>query len=808
VNGTYEFGPFRLRPEAGVVTRDGMPCALGTRGVAVLTALVEHANEYVSKASLMDAAWPGLVVEENNLAVQVSAIRHVLANTPGGERWVETLPRRGYRFVGPVTKLSDDLASDIPDRNRRSNLPEQLTSFVGRERELVDIKRLLPGKRLLTVIGVGGIGKTRVALQVAAEVIDAYRDGVWLVELASINDPALVPASLAQPLGVQEKAGTPLVQTLCVHLKSRKLLLILDNCEHLLEACAALANAVLRTAAQVTIIATSREPLHVAGEQTYPLPTLSLPDPLASVEQIASSEAVQLFVERAQRQQPDFALTAERAPAIAQLCVHLDGIPLALELAAARVRSLTVDQIIDRLHERFKLLTDGARTALPRQQTLRATLDWSYELLRDAEKTLLARTSVFSGGWTLEATMGVCLREGVDDWEVLDLLTSLANKSLMLAEERGGAMRYGLLETVRQYAWERLRRDGEEPAWQGRHLAYFIALAEEAELHLRGAGQQGWFERLEIEHDNMRSALAWSCAGNGDSFGGLRIATALSRFWYVRGYFAEGRGWLSALLAALPIGQAPATRGKALAGAGSLARRQGDYEGAWALHEASLGIWRELGDRLGIADSLNSLGFVATEKGEFAKSRALYEESLAMMRALDNALGIAVALNNLGYATGMCGDFATARTMLKESWATLRQIGDRQDMCEPIYNLGDIASTEGDYVSALALLKESLVIRRDLSDRWSIAESLEGLAYVFYRLVGAGPAARIWGGAERLRKEIGAPLPPREEARYWSRVATARASMNNDAGFDAAWQEGCAMTWQQATRYALELGDA
>ena len=348
----YEIGPFRLDTVAGVLSRGGTPVPLGGRAVAVLTALVKQPNAFVRKETILNAAWPGVIVEEVNLAVQVSAIRRVLAQAPGGERWVETLARRVYRFVGPVIEIHDNVPRHGNGRGELSNLPQSLTSFIGRERELVEIKRLLLTKRLLTLIGVGGIGKTRLALQVAAEVMDAYRDGVWLVELGSVSDSLLVARSVAQVLGVQEGTGTPLTDTLGAYLKSRQLLLILDNCEHRqLDACAALADSVLRAAAQPTILATSREPLHVPGEQTYPLQTLSLAERSANVETIARSEAVQLFVERARQQLPDFELTTARASAVAELCIHLDGIPLALELAAAEsdrcrsIRSMPVSKI-------------------------------------------------------------------------------------------------------------------------------------------------------------------------------------------------------------------------------------------------------------------------------------------------------------------------------------------------------------------------------------------------------------------------------------------------------------------------------
>ena len=382
----------------------------------------------MTKEELLERVWPNLVVEENNLQQQVSTLRKIL-----GRDAIETVAGRGYRFTLPAMRV-EVAAPALAAKSRRTNLPQSLTSFVGRQREIAEIKRLLPDSRLLTVVGIGGIGKTRLALQAAAEVLDGYGDGVWFVDLAPLNDPALVASALAQVLGVSEAAGKPLVETLCAQINGRQLLLVLDNCEHLLEACALLADAVLRSAAEAAIIATSRENFHIAGEQTYPLPALSLPDPSASAEEVGRSEAVQLFVERARRHQPDFALTAARARAVAELCIHLDGIPLALELAAARVRSLSIEQINARLDDRFKLLTDGNRTALPRQQTLRGTLDWSHGLLSEHERVLLRRLAIFVGGFTLEAAASVASDERIDKSTVIELLLQLVERSLVVAD--------------------------------------------------------------------------------------------------------------------------------------------------------------------------------------------------------------------------------------------------------------------------------------------------------------------------------------------------------------------------------------
>ncbi|HQR10946.1 MAG TPA: tetratricopeptide repeat protein [Casimicrobiaceae bacterium] len=754
MNTVVEIGPFRLDAAAGVLTRSGVPVGLGPRAVAVLGALVERANQFVAKTVLIDTAWPNVVVEEANLAVQISAIRRVLAQAPGGENWVETLARRGYRFVGPATTVREPSSSRV-DGCVTSNLPAPITSFVGRERELVEIKRLLSRARLLTLVGVGGIGKTRIALQAAAEVLDAYSDGVWFVDLAPIADAALVPSAVAQVLGVRETAETPLVETLCGYARQRQVLLLLDNCEHLLAGCATLADTLLSRAAELSIIATSREPLHVAGEQTYPLPTLSLPDANANAETMGRSEAVQLFVERAERQQPGFALTDARASAVAQLCIHLDGIPLALELAAARIRSLSVEEISVRLNDRFKLLIDGNRTALPRHQTLRATLDWSYDLLSNAEKALLCRVSIFSGGWTLEAAEQVCAGDDIAGEAVLEILASLAHKSLVMTEERGGATRYRLLETVLQYARDRLRDRGEESRWRGRHLAYFLAEAEAAEPELTGPEQQVWLDLLEADHDNLRSALAWSSAAGGDAEGGLRLAAAVWRFWYGGGYLGEGRRWFSELLARVPGGTLAATRAKALNAVGSIACRQGDYPAARTFQNEGLAIWRALGDPRGITSSLNNLGVVAHAQGDYPSARAIFKEILAIRRELGDRPGIASTLNNLGALAFDQGDRSTSRALHEESLAIQQELGDRRGISMSLNNLGELAYAEGDYRAARTLYEESLAIKRELGQRWGIATSLDNLGNVASELGDYSRARTLHEEGLAIRREIG-----------------------------------------------------
>ncbi|MBI1743232.1 tetratricopeptide repeat protein [Candidatus Acetothermia bacterium] len=516
----------------------------------------------------------------------------------------------------------------------RHNLPSALTSFIGREREIQEVMRLLGITRLLTLTGSGGCGKTRLALQVATDLVKEYAHGVWLVELASVSDPALVPQALALAVGVPEETGRPLLATLSDYLQLKQLLLVLDNCEHLVGACAQLAETLLKHCSNLRVLATSREGLGIAGELIYAVPSLEVPDPqrLPALKILQQCESVSLFLERALFIHPQFALTQENARAVAKVCHQLDGIPLAIELAAARVKVMTAEQIAARLDDRFRLLTGGSRTALPRQQTLLATMDWSFQLLSEVERVLFRRASVFVGGWTLEAAEGICAGEGVEPPQILDLLTQLVEKSLVMVEEEGGEARYTLLQTIRQYSLGKLLEAGEADVLRNRHRDWFLSLAEKAEPQLRGTDQQRWLNLLEKEHENLRAALGWS--KSTESYDqGIKLAGALWFYWDIRGYFREGRSWLDEMLQRRSNASS-SVLAKALYGAGVLAYRQGDYNQATVLLEQGLILFRELGDKKGIANSLNILGAIARSQRDDSKARALLVESLALKREL------------------------------------------------------------------------------------------------------------------------------------------------------------------------------
>ena len=685
----YDIGPFRLDSETGVLTKAGVPAALGSRAVAVLAALVERAHQYISKGSIMEAAWPGVVVEESNLAVQISAIRRVLAQASGGERWIETLTGRGYRFVGPVTERPDD--RQLGWSGKRSNLPEPVTSFVGRERELVEVKRLLPSKRLITIVGIGGIGKTRLALQAAAEVIDAYRDGVWLAELGSIQDPMLVPTTVAQSLGVQERTGTPIMESLRAYLQSRQVLLLVDNCEHLLDACVRLVDTLLRGVADATIIATSREPLRVAGEQIYSLQPLSLPELGSRPETMRQSEAVQLFVERVQRQLPDFELSSARASAVAELCIHLDGIPLALELAAARARSLSIEQINARLGDRFRLLTSGSRTALPRQQTLRAALDWSYDLLAEDERVVLRRISVFPASFTVEAASAVASDERIDEYAVIDLLSQLVSRSLLIADTSAAGTRYRLLETVRAYALEKLVESKENDDRPHRHARFFRDLFECELTDWLNMPDPEWRATYLSELANVRTSLDWSLGQGGEAGIATDLAGASGPLWTTLGLFGEGVQRLRAAMARTE----PHTR--------ELAR-------------ARLWLW---------------LGRLLDETP--AQARPALERAVELYRQLDDSVGLGFSLVRLGRVLALMGKFEQSEAVLTEAWPLLQRAGPKA-LDHYHFNLAFLKNLVGDLAGARAHYERALDMARKAQDELGVLATMVNLANVTWGL--------------------------------------------------------------------------
>jgi predicted ATPase/DNA-binding SARP family transcriptional activator len=643
------------------------------------------------------------------------------------------------------------------------NLPLALTSFIGREHEIIDIKRLFtqvgtngcsPLHRLVTLTGPGGCGKTRLALEIATRISSKYADGVWLVDLAILTDPALVPQAVADALGLRETPSRPLIESIADHLRLHTALLLLDNSEHLIKACAELADFLLRTCPKLQILVTSREALGMLGETVWLVPPMSVPplEPLPPPKILREYEAVALFVERAKANQPAFSLTPENAAAVASICAHLDGIPLALELAAACTSVLSMQQIVDRLNDRFTLLTAGDRTAPRHQQTLRATLDWSYSLLSNFERVLLQRLSVFVGDFTLEAAESVCIWQKLKSQSAIKLLTQLVDKSLVMAETQDREARYRLLETVRQYAQEKLVAARESKRILERHLSFYLDMAEQAESHLQGPSQAFWLVRLESEHPNLRAALDYSAQSYPEFQ--LRLAVALRRFWSVRGHWSEGRRQLSEALVKNQDARG-ALQAKALVAIGNLARDQGDFESARALYEESLTLSKETADRRGIAESLHHLGQIAHDRGDHALARSYYEQSLTIRRELEDKPGLGASLQNLGLLAFNQGDYAAARSFQEESLRLRRERGDLWGIAASLHSLGMVAQHQGDAVAARSYYEQSLEIKRELRDKWGVSASLNNLGMLAYNQREFSTARSYFEQSLELKRELG-----------------------------------------------------
>ena len=678
------------------------------------------------------------------------------------------------------------------------NLPVQSTSFVGREEQIAEIARLLPSARLLTLTGAGGCGKTRLALRVAARESPAYDDGAWFVDLAAVADGESLPQAAAAALGVREVPGQAIVETVLDHLRDRSILLVLDNCEHVVNAAAQLADGMLRTCPRVRILATSREPLRVGGEVTWRVPSLSLPASGASLADAMRSEAARLFVERAQAAVPDLTLAAADLPALEEICRRLDGIPLAIELAAASVRAFSLSDIAVRLDDRFRLLTGGSRTAMPRQQTLRATVDWSYALLSEPERAVLRRLSVFAGGWTLDAAEAVA---GVGVLDLPGLLASLIEKSTVVADRHAGAMRYRLLETIRQYARERLREAGEERRTRERHLAYFLALAEQAELKLRGPEASAAFERLEQEHDNLRLALEGALQWDPEAV--IELAAALAWFWWDGSHHAEGRRWLARVLAANP---APAAaRMKALHGAAWLAHHQRDSAEARAEFEESLAIARQLGDRWTEAWVLHGLARVAYFENDSSTARSLGLQSLAIAQDVGDDWLVSWALHVLGLAAYIAGDYPTARDYYERSLRIRRELGFQEGIGIVLSLLGLVAIREGHMAEAEALLREGQLAMRPVTGPWSAAMLLSIFAVIAGRHGQPLRAVRLGAAASVTAERHQTPLIPLFEPLLAEGLESAKAALGQ-AAYEQAWAAGRALSVDDAIAEALNVG--
>ena len=740
-------------------------------------------------ASLVEGRLPAEVTLRDLGAVRLRDLAH---------------PEYVYQLLHPT--LRPDFPALHSLETTPNNLPQQVTSFVGRERELGEVKALLAKTRLLTLAGAGGLGKSRLSLQIAADEMDSYPDGVFLVELAALADPQLVPQAIASVHGVKEEAGRPIVDALARYVKSRRALLVLDNCEHLLQACADVAAALLQAGAQFKIIASSRERLRVQGETIYHVAPLGVPDTRepSTPEQLLRCESVRLFVERAGAVQPSFRITAANAAAVAEICSRLDGIPLALELAAARIRALSAEKIAERLGDRFNLLTGGGRTVMPRHQTLRALIDWSYDLLEPPERTLLQRLAVFAGGWTLEAAEAIGAGGAIEVDAVLDLLARLVEKSLVSVD--ADRERYRLLDTVRHYALERLGEAGDAAATRTRHLRYYVALGEAAAPALVGPDQAKWLRRLDFEQENMLAAHAWCEHVEGGGELGLRLFHSTKHYWPSRGLFGLHYRLIMTALAHAEAQARTRARCHGLFDAGQICCFIGRYGEALRYLEESLQIARELSDQHRVEATLQLLGMASLGQGDLDNARRCLEEALTLARAQGDKRELASAINALAQLHRIAGAVDAAEPLYNDVLGLSSELGDHGGVAIAKLNLAMVSVSRGALERAGALLLEVHAIAQATGSKpagQSVLEVTAGLA------AARGlwdESARLFGAVEALTGATGLHRDPADEAFLAPRIASAREALGASA-FAAAEAEGALLTYEQAMQRARSLLD-
>ena len=883
---------FELDWRAYELRRKGQALKLSRIPLELLLLLVERRGELVTRDEIVERIWGKDIFldTDNSINAAVRKIREVLNDNPEQPRFVQTVIGRGYRFiassaeVGPsspdelaaqpqvfagkdpiakeiqyfriMSKLDSGELASIRDRfsektfeapeARRTNLPVQRNGFVGREKEVAAGKELLlrPDVRLVTVTGPGGIGKTRLAVEMAGGLVKRFPGGTYFVPLFALSDPGLIGSVILQALGIREGGSQSPLDILKANLQDSTrgpILLLLDNFEQLVQAAPNIAD-LMTASPNIKVLVTSRAALHVYGEHEFPVPPLALPDTqfLPPLDVLSRYSAVALFVARALAAKPDFELTRENAADVTEICVRLDGLPLAIELAAARVKVLSPSALRGRLASRLQLLTGGARDLPQRQQTLRAAIDWSYDLLNAAEQRLFRRLSVFAGGCTFESAEAVCDAKSDLGLDLLDGITSLVDKSLLRqVEPAKSESRFVMLQTIREYALEKLRASGEEAFTKRALAAYCLVLAETTE---QTGTEEEWLEQLTLEQDNFRAGLEW-LTETGETEWGLRLGAALFRFWETCESLAEGRSRLDKLLRLAGAAASTRVRARALFAAGVLAGGQGDYTAADVLIQESVDIASRLGDKQGHAVSLNALAVNARDRGDVAVAQALFEESLLLWKEVGDQKGVARALSNLANVVKLQGDYDRARSLYAECLSIFTKLGDGTGIAWSLNYQGDAARDQGDSAGAQALYEQGLAIFRELGDRWGVATTLTDLGSlareaenysgahslyqesikIFQELghkrgiarllecfactaalqLEAERALRLAGAAAALRQNIGAPLTPAEQAKLEVVLEGRRQALSRTAGA-TAWSEGWAMTVEQAIEELLK----
>jgi len=806
---TFRFGEFVFDPAAYELRRNETRIPLPRQSMDLLGLLLERAGDVVSRDEIVNHLWsPDVFVDQDaGIRTAVLRIRQALGESRAAPRFIETVSTKGYRFAGPVDIVESrpTLPLDAPERlpsAPRHNLPCELTSFVGRQNELTELRHVLRSSRLLLLTGCGGVGKSRLALRLVRDCLDEYQDGVWLIDLAPLGTPELAMQAIATVIGVRERPQRSVRDAVLEYLRARKMLLVFDTCEHLVDACAELAQAILGSARDVRIIATSREVLGVPGEVVYRVPTLPIPDVASapvSLDALAASEAAELFLERAAAVEPRYSPRAEDAETILRICRRLDGIPLAIELAAARLSVLSVRQIEARLEDRFRLLLGATRTMVPRHRTLEATLSWSYQLLPNPERALLNRLSVFPASWSLPAAEHVASTDGIDTEEVLGLLSNLVSKSLISFEyDEREEHRYRMLDTIRQYARERLAETGEAARLGDRHFDYFFSQFQDALHGLSGPAQAAYLRRMQTELENIRAALEWGLSSVSRRERGVELGGGMFWFWTRRGLFEEGRGWLERAEA---IPAPPLARSRVMIGLGHMAYFQGRQAEIAACNEEALSLGLAIDDAWAISYALFGQGLIKFERGELDEAGALAVSAREAALRSQEAIPPGTPLLILGNIAMIRGEHDRALQLFEQAVASLRERGEAWGLGIALSVVAGLRLVRRELDLAQTHALQAMALCEELEDPRGIAWCLD----LFAALLASGgdPQAggQLWGAADALLERLGGSLAPTVAWIRERHLGVARTSLGH-AAFDAAHAEGRAISPEQAMALA------